>query len=116
MTSHFDKGNNMTDYKDLQNYLENLDSLSTLDELLKVKSSVDGRIRTIRRKETSEQIIRNQEKYLADLKAKYESGQDLHSASNKMSWHKPEVKDYLDSTTIKTEQITSILNDVVKKK
>jgi len=103
----------MTDYTDLQ---KQLDSLTTLDEYRQVKSYVDDRIRTIMRKETSEQIIRNQEKYLADLKAKYESGQDLHSASNKMSWHKPEVKDYLDSTTIKTEQITSILDDVVKKK
>jgi hypothetical protein len=103
----------MTDYTDLQ---KQLDSLTTLDEYRQVKSYVDDRIRTIMRKETSERIIRDQEKHLADLKEKYANGQDLHSASDKMSWHKPEVKDYLDSTTIKTEQITSILDDVVKKK
>ena len=103
----------MTDYTDLQ---KQLDSLTTLDEYRQVKSYVDDRIRTIMRKETSERIIRDQEKHLADLKERFASGQDLHSASNKMSWHKPEVKDYLDSTTIKTEQITSILDDVVKKK
>ena len=103
----------MTDYKDLQKHL---DSLTTLDEYRQVKSYVDDRIRSIMRKETSEHIIRNQEKYLADLKAKYESGQNLHSVSNKMSWHKPDVKDYLDSTTIKSEQITSILDDYANKK
>lgn len=103
----------MIDYTDLQ---KQLDSLTTLDEYRQVKSYVDDRIRTIMRKETSERIIQNQEKYLADLKAKYESGQDLHSASDKMSWHKPEVKDYLDSTTIKTEQVQNMLDNMNKKK
>ena len=103
----------MTDYTDLQ---KQLDSLTTLDEYREVKCYVDDRIRTIMRKETSERIIRDQEKHLADLKAKYANGQDLHSASNKMSWHKPEVKDYLDSTTIKTEQVQNMLDNMNKKK
>jgi hypothetical protein len=103
----------MTDYNDLKKHL---DSLTTLDEYRQVKSYVDDRIKTIMRKESSERIIREQEKHLADLKAKYANGQDLHSASDKMSWHKPDTKDYLDSTTIKGDQIVSILDDVINKK